>query len=304
MDKKTTGVSIVVCSIDPALCEKLKSNIAETIGVEFEFIVFDNRHEKWGICKVYNHCAKKAVYPYLCFIHEDIKITTKEWGAALIEFAQSSPDCGVIGIAGGTVAYRNFTAWGNGAFVKDVRHRFWQYYENRAVGVFEFEYYNPDNVDFPEVITLDGCFLFTAQNVYAMKPFDEDTFPGFHFYDADFTFGIAQIKKNYVCCKIDVYHSSKGSYNADYYKNVKKFQIKWKDALPQTVESKKINTKCEVHTVGSYIVACLRTGGVSGCIDSISHSIKMNGYLFFVKVVLYSFTYLILKKVGCKKSYE
>jgi len=303
MNKKTAGISVIICSRDPALCENVKSCIAETIGVEFEIIAFDNRAVNWGICKVYNHCAETAVYPYLCFIHEDINITTNGWGAALIKFAEETPNCGAIGIAGGTTAYRNFMSWCDSIANNDARFRYWDAHcggsGSQTAPVLKS--YNPDNARFTKAVTLDGCFLFAAKDICAKKPFDEDTFPGFHFYDADFTFKIAQVKQNYVCCQIDLYHFSRGILNGEYFRDVKKFQIKWKDKLPVTVENKKISAKRELHLAGAYIVACLRTDAF-GCFESVSHSIKLNGYLFFVKSVFHSCIYQIFKKLGFMKT--
>jgi len=297
VNKKPMGISVIVCSIDPVRCEALKSCIADTIGVEFEFLAFDNRVEKWGICKVYNHCAEKAVYPYLCFIHEDITITTKDWGTTLIKFAQSTQNCGVIGIAGGTAAYKNFILWADGWDDKDVRHHFRDPCRDGTMpkSTLVLRNYNPDNVDFTEVVTLDGCFLFTSQDIYNQKSFDEKTFPGFHFYDADFTLDVAQIKQNYVCYKIDIHHFSNGSYNGDYYKNAKEFQIKWKDVLPFTVENSKTNIKREQILAAKNIVQSLRFGGLNQ-IKSISHSVKINdGYMFVCKAMFRFSVYIILK---------
>ena len=61
LDNQRKGmISIIVCSINPDAAEKLKQNIAATIGrVEYEVIVFDNRTSGYGICKVYNSCAER-----------------------------------------------------------------------------------------------------------------------------------------------------------------------------------------------------------------------------------------------------
>lgn len=285
MDEKTDGISIIVCYRDPKRCEKLRSSVAATVGVEFEFIAFDNRVEKWGLCKVYNYCAKKAAYPYLCFVHEDVVITTNNWGGALIEFCRSTPDCGVVGVAGGTAVLKNFMAWNDGWPDNEVRYRLWD--PNGKIcpdGTLEFRNYNPDNADFKEVVTLDGCFLFVAQDIYAEKPFDEDIFTGFHFYDADFTFGIALTKKNYVYYKIDIHHYSSGTQNKDFCQSVRKFQIKWKDALPFTVGNGRARVWRELSIASEYIGKCWRTGAF-GKIESVSHTVKLNGYVFFGKMV-------------------
>lgn len=54
--------SIICCSVKPEAAEALRRNVAETIGVPFEFIVFDNREKGYGLCRVYNLCAARARY--------------------------------------------------------------------------------------------------------------------------------------------------------------------------------------------------------------------------------------------------
>ena len=93
-------ISIIVCSINPDAAEKLKRNIAATIGnMEYEVIVFDNRTSGYGICKVYNSCAEKSRYDFLCFLHEDVQFDTIAWGEKIVR-TLSEPECGAIGFAG------------------------------------------------------------------------------------------------------------------------------------------------------------------------------------------------------------
>lgn len=286
MDKKNTGISVIVCSRDQASRDRLHSCVADTAGAEFEIIAFDNSDKKWGICKVYNHCAEKAAYPYLCFIHEDVVITTKGWGAALIEFAESAPDCGVVGIAGGTAVHRNFISWNDGWPDRKVRYRFWDPNgKPRPGGALEYSCYNPDDAEFAKAVTIDGCFLFVAQDVFAEKPFNEDVFTGFHFYDADFSLEISRIKQNYVCFKIDIYHYSSGTHNKDFCQSARKFQLKWKNLLPLALDGKKTSLWRELSLASEYIGKCRRSG-TFGWIDSFSHTVKLNGYIFLAETVL------------------
>ena len=80
--------SIIVCSISPERLSNLSQNIHDTIGVEYELIGIDNRTKKWPIAKVYNEGARQARYPYLFFVHEDVKFHTKDWGQVIIEKLQ------------------------------------------------------------------------------------------------------------------------------------------------------------------------------------------------------------------------
>lgn len=62
---------------------------------------------------------------------------------------------------------------------------------------------------------LDGCFMAARREVLAEVPFDEQSFPGWHLYDVDFSlsawptgFGVA------VCADLLVIHQSRGGYDA------------------------------------------------------------------------------------------
>ncbi|MEG2865326.1 MAG: glycosyltransferase, partial [Mucinivorans sp.] len=78
-------ISIIVCSVSPDKLSKLKANVEATIGVEYEFVVVDNREGKYSICQAYNIGAQRAKYPYLCFAHEDISFVVKyHWGELMM----------------------------------------------------------------------------------------------------------------------------------------------------------------------------------------------------------------------------
>ena len=92
-------VSIIICSVSPHLLKDLQQNIAQTIGVEYEIIAIDNREKHWPIAKVYNYGAQQAKYPYLFFVHEDIRLLSDKWGELIIS-KLAEPDCGVVGFVG------------------------------------------------------------------------------------------------------------------------------------------------------------------------------------------------------------
>ncbi len=66
-------ISIIICSVNQNYLKDVAENISNSIGVEYELLVWDNREAKKGLCEVYNMMAAKARYDYLCFLHEDIK---------------------------------------------------------------------------------------------------------------------------------------------------------------------------------------------------------------------------------------
>lgn len=98
-------VSIIICSVSPHLLKDLQQNIAQTIGVEYEIIAIDNREKHWPIAKVYNYGAQQAKYPYLFFVHEDIRLLSDKWGELIIS-KLAEPDCGVWVLSGTKLDFR------------------------------------------------------------------------------------------------------------------------------------------------------------------------------------------------------
>ncbi|MDR1785503.1 MAG: glycosyltransferase family protein [Spirochaetaceae bacterium] len=278
------GVSVITCSVDPELCNKMIESVKKTIGTDFETIVFDNREKNLGICQVYNYCAQKSKYSYLCFIHEDIIMPSKNWGKTMVEFADKTPDCGIIGFAGCTIASKNFISWwweyGKG------RCRFYDpKYSGKAYSLddLSYKYDNPANEEFAKVVTLDGLFLFVAKDVWKEYPFDEERIKGFHFYDADFSFRIALNRQNYVCLTSDIYHFSRGNYEKIYYEYARIFQKKWKKTLPFSVEKQKIRIIAETNNGFNFLIQSIRLGFTIK--DSVKHFLEING-LFSIFVLL------------------
>jgi hypothetical protein len=232
-------ISVIICSINPERCDKLLKNISETIGIEYETIVFDNRNEQWGLCRVYNHCAGKAVFPFLCFIHEDIYIDTINWGKKIIEFIYETPGCGVIGFAGGTQARKNFRSWWGEAGDETRMNVFDGYngkdYSNIRLNYIYYRYSNPNAEKHSHVLCIDGLFQFVKKTIWEEIKYDESLFSGFHFYDNDFSFAVSEKYNNYVLFDFNIFHDSPGRANSEYIKNMFIFQNKWKNKLPKSI---------------------------------------------------------------------
>lgn len=220
-------ITFICCSIKPDQAEALQLNIAKTVNIPFEFIAFDNRVVNYGICKVYNICAKKSKYDYLCFLHEDIQFNNQKWGEIIITKLRED-NCGVIGFAGSQIKVSMPSGWPNGADSRRmnlIQHR-------KGSSNIKVYQKNPDNVDFSEVITLDGLCLFVCKTIWEEYKFDEKLLTGFHGYDIDFSLSVAQKFKNYVCNTISIEHFSLGSLSADWVKAIVLCNEKWSDKLP------------------------------------------------------------------------
>lgn len=237
-------LSVIICSISPERLQSVKKNIEETVGVEHEFIVIDNRVKKWPIAKAYNFAAKDAKYPNLFFVHEDVRFHSSNWGT-FIESKLKEPDCGVIGFAGSKVMFRCYSGWGQN--YKWVCSYLYQ-------GNGHSSFFNVHNAylgnDFEEVVALDGLGMFVRKDVWLLYPFDEQHLTGFHCYDVDFTLQIAASKryKNYICCSNNVLieHFSLGNINTQWYEDtIRLYRSKWRYILPMKVVGCKISSKEE-----------------------------------------------------------
>jgi hypothetical protein len=300
MNEKEIGISVITCSINKNRCKQMFNSIKKTIGVPFESIIFDNREKKWGLCKVYNHCAKQAKYPYLCFVHEDIIMVTSNWGKIMVEFSRHTPNCGVIGFAGGTIVKKNFYGWGE--YGSNPRYRYHEPItrkegdnKNYTVQDLGFQYENPHNERFAKVITIDGLFLFVSFETWFKNPFDEKRFPEFHFYDADFSFRISQICQNFVYLQADIYHFSKGTFDKKYDGYAREFQKKWKKRLPSVIGNEKIK-KTDEAAAAFYFFHQSRQHGFT-LIECVLHIIKINGPFIFFHFLLHK-THLVYRQ--CK----
>ena len=218
-------LSVIVCSREPRLQEQLKENIQATIGIPFEYLCHDNRHDNLPIAKVYNSMALKAQYDYLLFIHEDILFHSTNWGGIITQ-KLSEPDCGVIGFAGAPIMNWCYGSWSTNIRTLDSKN----YIQN---GKVEHNQHSKDAYD--PVVTVDGMTMFVRKDVWQAHPFDEKMLTGFHCYDVDFCLGIGASHKNYVCnTGITLEHFSKGSFSTEWVTTtIRMFESKWCNVLPR-----------------------------------------------------------------------
>ena len=92
-------ISIIVCSRYKAPKEDFALNIKSTIGVEYELIHIDNSENIYSIFSAYNEGIKRSSYSYLCFIHDDIRFHTSDWGGKIVKWLDIA-NTGIVGIGG------------------------------------------------------------------------------------------------------------------------------------------------------------------------------------------------------------
>ena len=226
--------TIIVCSIRPKEAENLRKNIEATIGVPFEFLAYDNRGTGKGICQVYNECAERAKYDYLCFAHEDIEFLTDDWGKKIAEKLQEK-DCGVIGFAGSTMKSKFPSGWSSTSRYGLRMNMVQVEYGNDCLHQL-----NPYDEDFSKVVTADGLCLFTSKKTWNEVRFDEKNLKGFHCYDVDYSLGLFSAGyRNYICHKVLVKHTSLGNHDVVWLRDNLKLHKKWDKHLPMYVNKDK-----------------------------------------------------------------
>lgn len=227
-------ITFIICSRDPEAAAATRRNISATIGpVTTEFVIFDNSRRKWGITRVYNHCARRAQASNLCFVHEDVFFHSRNWGP-LIEEKLKEEDCGIIGFSGSAFKTRQLSP-----VHQSRRHCIHNLVQSggaqrnfiNTVPLSErADQWSPD---FFPVITLDGLCLFMRKAVWEQTPFDEEILTGFHGYDLDISLAVAEYLRNYVCNCIVAEHTSMGNFSKDWATDIIRLhEQKWGARLP------------------------------------------------------------------------
>jgi glycosyltransferase involved in cell wall biosynthesis len=205
-------ISLIICSRSKTMLASVSQNVQDTIGVPYDIIAIDNSQNKYGICEAYNVGAAQAKFDFLCFMHEDIKFHTSDWGKIILSTLQN-PEVGVVGVAGGAYQPKAPAGWGGaGPYVGiNVMHT--------AHGRTQHDYINPFGKELAKIATLDGLWLCCRKHVWEDFKFDSKAFPGFHFYDVDFCTRVATKYTNYLTFAILIEHFSHGTFDKVWMQN-------------------------------------------------------------------------------------
>lgn len=226
-------ISVIVCSISKPLLNNLQANIQNTIGVSFEIIAADNTEKNEGICAVYNRAAAQALYPYLCFVHEDVFFETKNWGA-IIEQYFTNPKIGLIGLAGGDTKSYVPTSWSTSYYFNEIniiQHS----PSGKVKGANSSAHFINTAGLFKEVVAIDGVFMCVRRDIFSDHRFDEFNLKGFHGYDVDFSLQLFGKYSIIVIADMVVHHFSEGNKNKKWVESALTISKKWKASLPVSV---------------------------------------------------------------------
>ena len=183
------GISFIICSRNPGLLEELKSSISSKIGLQekdYEILSIDNKENKHSISSAYNSGISLSKFAILCFLHEDVRFLTNNFGNILLN-KFSNNEIAALGVAGSTLLQED-AIWFSSKrpFVQGrVVHS-----TKRGE---QIDIYSATRQD-AEVVVLDGLFIAARKKVAEELKFDEE-FKGFHFYDIDFSLRVAMHHK-------------------------------------------------------------------------------------------------------------
>ncbi len=194
-------ISFIVSTYRAADFTRLEANLAATVDARYEIIPVENPG-RYSLTEAYNIGARQARGAFLCFVHEDVVFCDSHWDIAVMDRFTVHADLGLLGVAG-SVLRPDLPV---GIFLADpsldratIRHL------NESNTMVEVRCTYPDEECV--VRALDGVFLFTRREVWERFPFDENI-QGFHFYDIDFSFRIAQHYRVEVAPKLMLEHVS------------------------------------------------------------------------------------------------
>lgn len=225
-------ISVIICSIRPELFKQVSTNLSRKIGVEHEILSFDNRVEKYGICRVYNILAGKAKFEYLCFLHEDVLFETDDWGKLILEEFAKDANLGLVGIAGAKYKSRIYSGWFTGIREIDCANYLHQY-EDHVENVILAPHNDRRTED---VVCIDGVFLFCKTDAWKATRFDEINLKGFHFYDLDFSLRMSRLYQAKVVYNVLIKHiTGGGDFGDPWIETAMKFHQLHTDELPATL---------------------------------------------------------------------
>ena len=232
-------ISIIICSRQNNISPELQQNIKETIGVDYEIVVIDNSKNQHSIFSAYNLGVTLSRFPFLLFMHDDIKYHSQQWGVKLIDhFSDSKVGC--VGIAG--TPYLSYAAggwWSSGAGHLHLLQ------SKRKEDSPVLQNYFPENSIREEVVVLDGVWVCIRRELFNYIRFDEETFGGFHFYDVDTTLQAYYSGYKLLCVKdILIHHLSMGVLDQKWVENAIVFHRKWKHKLPVSIRSYNLSEQC------------------------------------------------------------
>ena len=221
-------ISCIVCSRRPDISNRLKENIAQTIGVEYELIIIDNSLNRYTIFGAYNEGVRRAKGDILCFMHEDVLFHSNKWGE-LVENTFLDESVGVVGVLGTQFLPKTLCAWWwSGCTVGHVLQS-----RGKRLGRND-TYINGNPIEQNEdAVIVDGLWYCMRKRLFDEISYDAMTYNGFHAYDHDICMQVLSIRKRViVSSNIVIEHASEGEVGDEFLNQMQLFYKKWEHHFP------------------------------------------------------------------------
>jgi hypothetical protein len=245
-------ISIIICSRETTINANLSENIKKTVGCNYELIIVDNSDNRFSIFEAYNIGIDKSTFPYLCFIHDDIKLHSLGWGNTIIRLFNENQKIGLIGVAGSKIKTKMPSAWWNCPENQKVINII-QHFPNKEKVKWELGF---ENLNYIEVVAIDGVFM-AARKDNRIRFSSKMT--EFHNYDLNISFEYK--KYNYkimVTNEILIEHFSIGILNEAWVNSNFQIHSFYKNILPLSIPKSRINKENEINNAISFINQSLK----------------------------------------------
>jgi tetratricopeptide (TPR) repeat protein len=215
-------VSVVIPSITPEKFARAADNFRRALAdVDHEIIGI---HDARSMCEACNRGARQGRGEVVVFAHDDVELVAPDFAARLLDRLETFD---VVGVAGTSRLVG--PAW----VAAGPPHVHGQVGYRAAGDRIEVVAFGLAAAVRGGIQALDGCFMAARREVLAEVPFDEQSFPGWHLYDVDFSlsawlagFGVA------VCADLLLIHQSRGRYDAQWQHAANAFVAKHRAVLP------------------------------------------------------------------------
>lgn len=217
-------ISVVCCSINPALAASIKRHYRALLGDEpHEIIAIRDAR---SLAEGYNRALDQTTGDIVIFSHDDIEFLEPATWLERLKAHLSVFD--VIGLAGTSKLIS--AAWARAGPPYTFGHV--GELDGRTAPFRVLICAVPAPL-VPRIQALDGLFMAARREVLERVRFDEKTFDGFHCYDIDFTFSahLAGFRLA-VVCDLPVLHASQGAFDQKWEHYAKRFTEKHGARLP------------------------------------------------------------------------
>lgn len=223
-------ISIIICSRTQTISDALSENIKNTVVCEYELIVIDNSENQYSIFEAYNLGIERSKGDFLCFMHDDIWIHTKNWGLLVKDVFEQNKKLGLLGVAGARSKTKMPSAWWE-CPEADKLLFLKQHLRNGSVEDWD-QGFTDKKIE--KVVAIDGVFMIAKRD----KRFRfQKSFKGFHCYDLNISF--EYIKLGYtimVSNLILVEHFSLGKLDKNWYSSTLQMHKLYSNLLPLKAE--------------------------------------------------------------------